>query len=268
MTTPLTPANLTPNVQGSSTEPTGSAPAPAPTPEPAVWRAPAGAPAWAQGKTAEQILEIATQAVPIIERFNQQSQVPAAQPVQTSQAPTFADEDFLTGAQVRALLDQREQSLRPILQQATQQGASVTVGMAMMKHKDAFDKWGPEINAMMAGVPRENLTVDMVGQIVNIVRSNHVDEIVREQVAAAAQNPPTLRSNGAATGAPTQTQAGLNTAPEPWQLKAKAAGISDREIEDFCRVNEMTTEQFFKQFDKGNFMAVAVSENRFRPVLR
>lgn len=274
MTAPLTPDTPTPNGGASSTEQTSSAPAPAPTPPP-VWRAPENAPAWAKGKTAEEILQQNIQLAEVVSRFNQQGilqQQPAPQaPVQaTHQTASFGDEDFLTGAQVKALLQQAVAQVQPAVQQATQAGAQANVGIAMMQFKPEFDRWGPEINSMLANVPLEQRNVDTVKQIVNIVRGNHVDELVAEKVAAASQHLPTTRSNGAAAGQPTSLNNGLNSphVSDAWKLRANAAGISEREIEDFCRVNEMTPDQFFKQFEKGTFMTAAVSENRFRPVLR
>ena len=65
-----------------------------------------------------------------------------------------------------------------------------------------------------------------------------------------------MRSTGRAGLTPaSQTketaEATLEKLPEKWRDHAKAVGISARELHEFCWANDITIDEFFKQFDKG-----------------
>lgn len=270
MASPVPPTSPEPIPAPSSTPPTstdgagaGQAAAPAP------WRAPDTAPPEFRGKTPEEILGIATTLYGVAQRFNQQGVV-AGQPAPPPQAPSpsyqpIQDDDFVTGGAVRQYVQQAAQTFQPALQQTLQQTAAMAVAFARQQHADAFQKFGPEIEAELARVPLEMRNLDNIGTIVDIVRGRHWRELAEEEGRKiAATIAPTLRSNGngsPGSGGPSVPSLTLQTeaVPEEWRRKALATGLDDAAIAEFCRAQGWTTKQFYDQFSKGQIQA-AVSD--------
>lgn len=254
------------------TDPTGSAtgstpPLGSPPPSEAKpWTAPDHAPAWARGKSPEEILGISERLYGIVEKFNQQGTVaPVSQP---AAAPAnFNDDDFVSGAQVRALLQQAAQTVQPQVQQNADQMAQMALGWVKDKQKDVFDKYGPEVQSYLANMPKQSWTVDNLTQVANLVRSNHLDELVTERARQLlAEQLPTMRSNGGAGTGASIPNAGRTLQsdhlPENFRRKAESVGLSEQDLEDFTRTVGMTREQFFQQFDNKKFMTAAVADNK------
>lgn len=270
MTAPNT-GNPTPTEGSpSSTPPSGTATngTGAPTSAPEPWRAPETAPAWARGRTAEEILAAST----ALAEQNQQMYGLLQQqlnPPKPAQPPVqIADDDFTTGAQVRGYLDQRAQQFQQALGSTANQTASVIRGFVETQDPEPFKRWGREIDALLQNVPKDQWTLDAVRQAVRIVKADHVDELAAERAERlAAERIPTMRSNGGAgTGSVPTTSLGLDspTIPDHWKRSAAAVGLGESELREFCAANGMTPDQFVEQFGKGNLLT-AVSENRVDP---
>lgn len=255
----------------SSTPPSGTAGSP---PSDPTWRAPEGAPAWARGRTAEEILGIAQNLYSVAERFNQQGSVqpppPSYQPPPSQAPQPILDDDFVTGRQVRELAEMRARELTAPLQQAIAQTSSTVLAIAQERNKDVFQKYGPEVHAYLANVPREQWTLDTVERVVKIVKADHLDEIAAEKARELAQSTiPTMRSgtNAGMGSSPSTQLLDRPDLPDAWKERARKAGLTEREFLEFCHASGITPEQYFKDFERGKSMMVsAVAENRFRPV--
>src|SRR5690349_5660360 len=176
MTTPVQPQTIPPSNTPTPSSavlgtPTGSAPSSAPATAPAEpWRAGAGAPAWAQGKTPEEILGLAVQ---LNEALGAQLQRPAVQnggptngqPVQT--AP-FVEGQYVDGGELMRnapqLIDQR---VAPQFQNlyAMQGDTNLMMVKQNPAYKDVFERYGPEVNAMLASVPKERWSIDNLQKV-------------------------------------------------------------------------------------------------------
>lgn len=261
--TGASPTSTPPSGTATSGTQTGATPS---APEP--WRAPPSSGRWA-GMTAEQVL---AHTVQLENEHGQmygllQQLTPKAPPAPS--APTLADDDFATGAQVRGYLDQRAAQFQQSFGQSAEQAASVARGLVEQQDPEPFKRWGGEIDLLLKNVPKQNWTLDAVRQAVRIVKADHVDELAAEKAERlAAERIPTMRSNGGAgTGSgPSTTFAGLDDAaiPDHWKRSAAAVGLSERELQEFCALNNMTPDQFVAQFKQGNILT-AVSETRVDP---
>ncbi len=188
----------------------------------------------------------------LVEQVGRGQQAPAPQPIQPA-----ADDDYVTGGQLRQVQQQAMASVSPWLQTVADQQATMSYNIVKREQPDIFKKYEPEIIQTLQSVPRANWTLDVISRAINLVKGNHVDEIVAEKARQLETNMfSTMRSTGrAGSGTDFQTTetmaASLDKTPEAWRAHAKAVGITDRELQEFCIVNDTTPEEFFKQFEKG-----------------
>lgn len=175
-------------------------------------------------------------------------QTPAAAPAPAAPAGfDFADDDYISGAQLRKVLAANANG-----GQAVELAASANVGILRQQFANDFAKYGREIDALVAQVPTHLRTLDNLTRVVKMVRSDHVDEIAHERAQQLVSTmDPTLRSTGG--GAPPVPASRENTMeaeiiPPDWKRRALAAGITDRIVEEFCRSNDMPPVEFYKQF--------------------
>lgn len=259
--------DASPGSARSSTPPGGNPPAPtSPTPPaPAATAAPT-APApyrfgndvdeWARGKTPEEVLAVTRTLMGAVGQPFRQSApvVPAAVPPAT---PIQLDaEGYVTGAQAQALQRDAVAQLQPHYRTAIDLAASGNLSMVRQQHSKDFSKYGPEIMAKLALVPKESWTVDTLETVVKLVQVDHLDEIAGERAQQLVNTmEPTMRSIGGAGSAPVPAtqpdgfSAQWEKLPPEWRAKAEKAGITEAVVEEFCRGNEgMTAQDFFKQF--------------------
>lgn len=250
------PASATP----SSTPPGGTSTSATPPAPPEPIRFGENAPAWARGKTAEEVLGIADR---LVNTFDRQ---PAAQAAQTQYnaasssvvrdpaAPVIGDEDYITGKDLKAILaDISTRQVQPAINQGVELGASANLGYLRREHADVFQKYGPEITQKLASVPKHLWTLDNLETIVKLVKVDHLDEIAREQAQRlAASVEPTIRSIGGGGSVPVPVKEHSlesERIPPEWKQRALAAGVTEAVVREFCAINEMTPEQFYKQFE-------------------
>lgn len=208
-------------------------------------------PEYLRGKTASDAAQLLQGLVESVGRG--QSQIPAA-PAAVSPA---GDDDYVTGAGLRHAQNQALAQVQPWLQNVAEQQATVSYSIAKREHPDIFRKYEPEVIKVLQSVPRQNWTLDVIEKAVTFVKGSHVDEITAEKVRALESTMnSTMRSTGRAgstSDSPlTETVASsLDKAPDAWRVHAKAVGITENEVWEFCRNTDTTPEEFFKQFGKG-----------------
>lgn len=241
MPDPVTSPSAPPATPPLTSTPPGTTAPVSPVAAAEPWRAGANAPRWAQGKSAEEILGIADallQAAPVAQ--------PAA-PVAPPQ-PTFDDNDYLTGAQLKQYIASQQNN-----NGAVELAASANLGLLRNQYATDFAKYGHEINGMLQNVPKNLWTLDNLERVVKMVRSDHLDEIAQERaVQLAASMPGTIRSTGAGSDLPAinrETSLESEKIPAEWKRRAAAAGVTERVVDEFCRANDMQPSDFYKQFD-------------------
>ena len=219
-------------------------------------------PEWARGKTAEEVLGITKT---LVERG---LGGPVAQPVQQAapvQQATVGDDDYITGREMRAMFAQAAQNLNPTFAQNSELAASAVLGTARQIYAKEFQRYGPEIAAKLATVPKNLWTLDNIETVVKLVKVDHHDELVREDAAKlAATMEPTIRSTGVggSVSVPSNNKdvsLESDKIPADWRERARRAGIDERTVREFCQANEMAEETFYKQFETPRNAIVAES---------
>lgn len=235
--------------QPSSPTPPSTTPGNAPSPEP--FRFTKG-PEYLRGKTEEEVAALIEGFVQDAARGTQTQAQPQAQPTLP------ADDEYATGATIRNL----GQQFTGTLQQMAEQNAQTAYGIARREHAEIFKKYEPEVLQILRAVPKANWSLDIIDRAVKMVRGEHVEEIAEEKARRlAATMEPTIRSTGSGGSVPvseTKNKLDGDTVPARWRERAKAAGIGERELRDFCYEQGITEDEFFAQFK--NYVTDAVTE--------
>lgn len=233
------PETPQPNAPPAASAPAGSSPAPEP------WRAPPTAPAWAAGKTAEEIL---AQNVALAEELQRRTQPAAPTP-----APTMPTDDMWISRPSDAaaqIADARAAQLVAPAMEGLKNMANLvagqTRGLAAQQFQTEFTKWGAEIDAAMATVPVEQRTLDNYEKVVKYVRGNHVEEYAMERAKQMMANGGLGERSGGNPGAP-GTPAGTfdasKLAPGFSELCARH-GVTEATVQDWCRRTGTTVEKW------------------------
>lgn len=118
---------------------------------------------------------------------------------------------------------------------------------------EIFQKYGPEVYNTLASVDKSYWNVDNLRRIVNLVKADHVDEIANERASRlATERMETIRSSGA--GFPSvPPQSPDNTLqseklPADYRERLAKVGMNESTLDEFCRANGMTRQQWFDQF--------------------
>ena len=233
----------------SATASTPSAPAAPAPPEP--FKFGADAPEWARGKSAHEVLGIASKLVATIGAYGAPA-APVAQPA-AQPASQVGDEDYITGAQLKQALTSLAAQAQPAVAQGVELGASANLAYVRQAHADTFRRYGPEVAQKLAGVPKHMWTLDNLETVVKLVKVDHLDEIARESAQQLVSSmEPTIRSSGAGSSTPVPDKdhsLESERIPVEWKKRALAAGITENVVREFCQANEMTPAQFYAQFD-------------------
>ena len=208
-------------------------------------------PEYLRGKTATEAAQLLDGLVKGMGQNQQQQQ--AQQPVAMPQ-----DDDYVTAAHLKQAQQQAYNQLSPYLATVADQQATMSYNLAKREDPDVFKKYEPEIIQVLQRIPRTNWTLDAIQNAVTFVKGTHVKEITAEAVRGLEMTMAgTMRSTGRA-GSPTDSTqnqetigARLEKTPEAWRAHAKAVGITDQDVMQFCMANDTTPEEFFKQFEKG-----------------
>jgi hypothetical protein len=241
--------------QPTSTNETTAPPSPsvAPTTSP-EWRAGGGRFA---GMTAAEILGVAEgqsaaleNANSMLQRFNQPIQ---EQPKNRFDMDLPADDsEYLQVGQVRRLISNLANQPAPVDQRARQLAAESLFGNLQQSRADEFKRWGSEIRAEIAKLHVDYWTYDALNTIVNMVRANHVDELVAEKAQRLAnESHPTIRSGTGGLGSGSHTQPIFETGPKDMLARLKAVGISsEAELRQACAGTGIEPDQYLAELEK------------------
>ncbi len=207
-------------------------------------------PQYLRGKTAGDAAQLLNS---LVESMSKGGGIPHAPPEPL--AP--ADDDYVTGGHLKQAQREALSQVNPWLQTVADQQATFGYGLAKREHEDIFKKYEPEIIKVLNRVPRHQWTLDVIQNAVTFVKGNHVAELLAEktrELEAAMHS--TMRSTGRAgsnaDSEPQETVAALLAkTPESWRAKAQAEGITPATVYEFCNANDMTPDEFFKQFGPG-----------------
>lgn len=182
---------------------------------------------------------------------------PAPQTPQAPQASSLQDGDYVTGADLNRMAPRViDQYVQPQLQQVVEQTANLALETVKREFAAEFQRFGPSIYANLAQLPdKRGWTVDNLRKLVKYSLIDHQDEIVRDRAARlVAEMPGTLRSTGAALPAGTPNQPDLSTKserlPAEYRARLEKTGVTESVMDEFCRANDMTREDFIKMIEK------------------
>ena len=134
--------------------------------------------------------------------------------------------------------------------------ASGVYGIARQQYPKEFSKYGPEIQQELTKIPRHLWTLDNLDTVVTLVAGRHREDYARERAQElVAQMEPTIRpTGGGSEPVPTSQQKSRtlesDAIPADWKARAKAQGITEATVREFCATNDMTPDQFFEMFEK------------------
>lgn len=272
-----TQPNATPTNESKPNATSPSPAAPGSTTSPSEpFRYGSTAPSWAQGKTAEEVLGIATQLEGVVRQHIQGAPQPVQQPTYNNQnynggrneqgqftsqgwqapqsTPAYDPDSYLQRRDIESLAPKLiNDAVTPQLNSVYESLAQTNLENVKRNFSTIFEKYGPEVYGYIAKLPVQSRTVDNLTTVVKLVRADHVDEIARQEaVRLAAEMEPTLRSTGSPP-VPVASYEPKNTLqsehlPQDWKDRAAKAGLTESAVDEFCRANEMTREAFFSQF--------------------
>lgn len=225
---------------------------PSPTPAPTAaepWRA--GQHSRFAGKTPEEILGIAEGLAIVAERFNQP--MPVVEPRSRFDLD-ISDDDYVQGRQVKQLVQTLVNQGPPVDETARNLAAQGLYTNLRATFADDFKRWGSEIDAEIRRLPVAYWTYDALNTIVKMVRANHIDEIAAEKAQRLLnEQHPTIRSGtGGLGGGPLTQQKTLESEglPKGWVDQARAKGIDESVIAEFCRETGQTPEQYLADVER------------------
>jgi hypothetical protein len=244
-------------------------------------------PVWARGKTHLEALGQGDAAIRGLQSFVQTGQPPQQFQQQTTQPQyqqppaqqprPFANEEYVSPAELQAYAPQAiQQYIAPQLQQTQAALASMALEQVRRDNAQIFQKYAGEVNELLAKVPVEQRTVDNLRLITDIVRGRHVEELASERASRlVAEMGTTVRSNGG-QGAGGFQASDTNSSsvlqnekvPASWRAMAERVGLNERTIDDYLQANGMTREQFVEQFNRGGIVTEMSSTDKQSPLAR
>lgn len=219
-----------------------------------------------QGRSQAEVNQIAALAVEQLARFNQspaplqhqpQHHPNGVPPVATRFDLDLPDDDFISGRQMKALLQQYGQSQGQGDPVARRLALSNTMQTIQQMEADAFKRWGPELHIEISKIPEAMRDLDNLQLVVQIVRGRHVQELVDEQARQQAarltqEHVATIRSGtGGSTTIPnTQLDLKSDELPEHWRNLAQEHGLTMAAVQEFCQATGDTMESYFETVKK------------------
>jgi hypothetical protein len=203
------------------------------------------------GRSAEEILGIAEAQAAMLSR-----------PIQVQQpAPQYgrfdmdiADDDYVDGKRLKQLVNRFANNTQSVDYGARQQAAGALLATVEMRRADDFRRWGMEIRQELVKLDPGNWTLDNLNIVVDIVKSRHIDELAAEKAQRlVSESHPTIRSGsgGTGSGVPYKQQTmDSEGVPREWTQAAKAAGISEQQIWEFCQAAGISEQQYYADLIK------------------
>jgi hypothetical protein len=205
--------------------------------------------------SAEELLGIATAQAAVLQKFNQPTPQAAPMPVQQNRFDMdIADDEYLDGRKVKAILGAMMNQPAPVDYAGRQMAAQAIYAAMQLQHPEEFRKWKPEIDREISKLAPEYWTNDNLRIIVKMVRSEHVDELAAEKAQQLVnESHPTIRSGTGGSGSgpltPQRTLAS-DSLPKGWVDRAKALGIDEQVVREFCEVTNQTPDQYLADVEK------------------
>jgi hypothetical protein len=200
------------------------------------------------------------EAAQITDYLYRQSMTPPAPPPAQPQAPS-ADEWLTDGNQ--AARKWADAYLNPQLQSYAQAIGQTSRELVKSTEKDAFTKWGTEIDTLINQVDPQMRTVDNISRIVRMVKADHLDELAEERATARIQQMQAaggLRADTAG-GAPGSASpaAGVDFSqlPEKYRRTLEKYHTTSRELDEFLLATDVKTKGLTLEQARADWLAKA-----------
>jgi hypothetical protein len=252
-----------------------------------------GVPTWAVGKTADEVLALAQQAVGVLQSASYQQSQPAQPASQgayslnvqgngagagaNAGAPQAPDPELAYQNPTEYARQYDRYSDWRMQQQLAQVGAPVYQQLADMAreqsrtgaHADVWRRWEPEVEIKLAGIPHASRNRALYDQAAALVKADHVEELARERMEAlAGAGAPATERAGTAGGAAAGT--GANSAGDPladafasglpFFERAKQNGLTPDRVRQFLASTGQTAEEYIANAKRGT---VVVTQEGF-----
>ena len=221
---------------------------------PDAWRIPYGDqryPEFAWGKTAEELANLTNKLYG--EQLRGTQSTPQYQSAPQYQAPSAPPEpssdDWLTdpGSAAKRQMESYYQShLAPQLQMQAAALGATSRSIVAQQEPEAFRKWGPEIDALINQIDPQYRTTDAIGKVVNMVKGEHLDELVQERTKREIDrmaNADPMRTDGSPLGATANARVGIdldNTVlPPEYKRQLDKYGVRPETIDEFLTATEV-----------------------------
>jgi hypothetical protein len=254
-------ADMNQNTDETTSDPSSSA-APNGNPEQSDQGGPPGTtsepPRWVAGqhssfagRSAEEILGIAEAQAAML---NRPVQVQMPQQQFSRFDMDIADDDYVDGKRLKQIVSRFANNAQSVDYGARQQAAGALLATVEMRRTEEFKRWGMEIRQELVKLDPGSWTLDNLNIVVDIVKSRHIDELAAEKAQRLVnESHPTIRSGtgGTGSGVPYKQQnMESEGVPREWSQAAKAAGISEQQIWEFCQAAGISEQQYYADLIK------------------
>lgn len=219
------------------------------TSEPPKWTAGPNSPF--AGKSPEELLGIAEG---MLAQAQRPIQVQMPQQMPSRFDLDIADDDYIDGKRFKQMVQRMVSNPNTVDYGARQQAAGALLATVEMRRADEFRRWGTEIRQELMKLDPGNWTLDNLNIVVDIVKSRHIDELAAEKAQRLVnESHPTIRSGSGGSGSgvpyrqPTLDSEGV---PKEWAQAARAAGITEQQVWEFCQQAGISEEQYYRDLVK------------------
>jgi hypothetical protein len=222
--------------------------------EPREWRVPDTDPrVWARGKNASELLSLTDQAIGYAQAASQQYQPPPPPPTQSFDPRDVRDEDFIDGKTLKNILATASQPYQQGFEQVWGNIASNNVSQIRSQKREAFERYGHEIQPLIDKLPLPARTLDNLALTVDLVMGRHLQE-ERKRWEDESRGDPTLRGGSAPSllGGSSPSSGPLTKSdelPADYRAMLERKGIDDRKLEEFFVTMNMGPEDRKKWFE-------------------
>jgi len=179
----------------------------------------------------------------------------APPPSQPNAGPTLEDfiarPEFATRQVASAQMAEALAPVHDTMKQFANMQASLVRSNAESRFAEDFKRYGPEIDGLMSQASPEQRTLDNYERVVKYVRGNHQDEIVMEKakamLAAGGLGERSGGANGTLTLPGTPGAFDASKLPPGYEDICKRHGITDREVESFCKATGWTKQKWMEE---------------------
>lgn len=253
-----------PQPGAASTTPPASGVPPAPSASEFRFGNDATVPEWARGRSAAEVLTLATQMAAVLPSAGASAVTgtgsPPATPVPEGAPDWFQAPD---AAAARLRDDVLSKVTRGFEETAAQNAANARAIAARLYDKE-FGRWAPEIDLLASRIPATQRTVENYENLIRIVKANHLEELATERakelVAAGGVMGERSGGNGAIPGAAPSRVLDFEQLGPAAKEAAQRHGLTEQQVLDFCRKTGWPVEKWVEATKSGK---VVTSETPF-----